>query len=107
MTQLVVFDDVTSKEATDALRSYMTTQTIFQYTIDLSESSDNVQWVTGWDAREFVKSKYRVLLRPLVNYVSGTDSYYPYDVALNLIRSFDNSQVVFLALFTLCLFEFV
>ncbi|XP_078576469.1 uncharacterized protein LOC144862077 [Branchiostoma floridae x Branchiostoma japonicum] len=58
-----------------------------------SEYSDNVRWITGFDIDVFVKSYFWRASREIVSHVSGTSGFYPYDVALNLIRMADHTMI--------------
>ncbi|XP_078659854.1 uncharacterized protein LOC144904655 [Branchiostoma floridae x Branchiostoma belcheri] len=58
-----------------------------------TEGSDNVRWITGFSIDAFVKSYFWRASREIVSHVSGKSGFYPYDVALNLIRLADHTKI--------------
>uniref|UniRef100_H2ZAF5 Prolyl 4-hydroxylase alpha subunit Fe(2+) 2OG dioxygenase domain-containing protein n=1 Tax=Ciona savignyi TaxID=51511 RepID=H2ZAF5_CIOSA len=55
-------------------------------------SSDNVQWIAGFNVNKFANSRFWPVINQVATYVSGNDTWYPYDVACNLIRSADHTR---------------
>ena len=91
-----VFDGLLSQNDVDELRRYAKRHGSFlfgDYTVG-DEGSDNVQWIGKYNITRFTQSKYWRLAQKVVEYVSGgTTTWYPYDVACNVVRSCDHTRI--------------
>nr|CAB3263028.1 uncharacterized protein LOC100186758 [Phallusia mammillata] len=89
---VAVFDGLFKKEDLDELRTHTVKNGKYFYDDSLDLSSDNVQWIAGFHVDNFVKSRFWPVIKQMAEYVTGYDSWYPYDVACNLIRSADHTR---------------
>nr|XP_026694880.1 uncharacterized protein LOC100186758 isoform X2 [Ciona intestinalis] len=87
-----VFDGLFSQADLDALRTYSIKYGKYYYDDHLDMSSDNVQWIAGFNVNKFANSRFWPVISQVATYVSGNNTWYPYDVACNLIRSADHTR---------------
>jgi Rps23 Pro-64 3,4-dihydroxylase Tpa1-like proline 4-hydroxylase len=94
---VVVYDNLLEKEELDELRSYLIAfHDTYHYQIhdeSLEEDSDNVQWVAGLKNEEFVRSRVWTLTQRILQHATNRSDWYPYDVALNIIRGADYTRI--------------
>ncbi|XP_076820366.1 uncharacterized protein LOC143465783 isoform X1 [Clavelina lepadiformis] len=90
---LAVFDDLFDKRDLDALRTYTVKYGKYFYDDHLDLTSDNVQWIAGFQVKKFVQSRFWPIVKKVASFVSGKDTWYPYDIACNLIRSTDHTRM--------------
>jgi Rps23 Pro-64 3,4-dihydroxylase Tpa1-like proline 4-hydroxylase len=90
--QVIILDNIFSEDDLNMLRNFVLENGTYNFDLS-SESADNVQWITGYEVEEFVKSHIWAQTKQVVDHVLGRDDYYPYDVTCNLIRTFDHPQI--------------
>eukprot|EP00118_Oscarella_pearsei_P027971 m.311443 g.311443 ORF g.311443 m.311443 type:complete len:460 (+) comp70249_c0_seq1:114-1493(+) len=89
--EILVLDAIFKEDDLDGLLNFVITKGTYE--LDTSESSsDNVQWITGYDVQSFVQSGIWAVSKRIADYVIDED-YYPYDVTCNLIRPFDHTLI--------------
>ncbi|CAH1246239.1 Hypp7687 [Branchiostoma lanceolatum] len=89
---ITVLDDVFTPDEILALTDYLAANCTYT-DANPEEDSDNVRWITGFDIDVFAKSFFWRASREIVSHVSGNSGFYPYDVALNLIRLADHTMI--------------
>jgi len=55
------------------------------------DSTDNVQWIMGFEVDDFIQSSMWQLVTQIVTTISGKKGYYLYDIGLNNIQSADST----------------
>ncbi|XP_035689180.1 uncharacterized protein LOC118424634 [Branchiostoma floridae] len=94
---IAVYDGVFGDEDLESLHSYL--NSMFQNLIfsphdtELLEDNDNVQWITNFNVESFVKSRVWNVVSHVADHVSNATNWYPYDVAMNVIRSADYTRI--------------
>ena len=56
-----------------------------------ADSTDNVQWVLAVETVPFLQTRLWKLVKQVVKYISGRDTFYPYDVSCNHIQTIDQT----------------
>lgn len=90
--RVAVFDELFPKSDLDELRTWTIKYGRYFFDDSLDVSSDNVQWIAGFNVERFVESRFWPVIRKMAAYISGKDTWYPYDVACNLIRTADHTR---------------
>lgn len=58
------------------------------------EDHDNVQWIAGFDVTEFTQTQVWKRVQEMLGFINkGKHDWYPYDVALNLVRPADHTRI--------------
>ncbi|XP_033642095.1 uncharacterized protein LOC117302311 [Asterias rubens] len=91
--KIYVFDDLFSKEDLDKLRTFTVDHGNYFFDDSIDADSDNVQWIAAFSIDNFTQTTVWNITRQVAKYVSGTDEWFPYDVACNVIRSFDYTRI--------------
>ncbi|XP_022090064.1 uncharacterized protein LOC110978974 [Acanthaster planci] len=91
--KIFVFDDLFSTEDLDKLRSFTVRHGHYFFDDSIDTDSDNVQWIAAFNIDDYVRSRMWNITRRVARYVSGTDKWFPYDIACNVIRSYDHTRI--------------
>ncbi|XP_038078871.1 uncharacterized protein LOC119746140 [Patiria miniata] len=91
--KVFVFDDLFSSEDLDKLRKFTANHGNYFFDDSIDSDSDNVQWIAGFNIDDFVQSRMWNITRQVARYVSGTDKWFPYDIACNIIRAYDHTRI--------------
>ncbi|EDV24217.1 hypothetical protein TrispH2_007332 [Trichoplax sp. H2] len=90
--KIFVFDGLFKNEELEELRQSIKNAR-FYYDDSVDSGTDNVQWIAGFNIDSYTKSYFWQIQKQVAAYVSGKDQWYPYDVACNMIRSADHTQI--------------
>merc|ERR1719354_132522 len=95
--KMTVVDGVFDYDEIISLRSFvLNNHAPMYYDNSLDSDSDNVQWITGINAYEFVRTNmWKSVLKATNKHfgVSRKGEWYPYDVGVNIIRENDHTRV--------------
>lgn len=89
---VAVFDGLFSEASLSTIRAWTIKYGLYFFDGSLDLSSDNVQWIAGMNVHDFIETDFWPIIRKVAAYVSNTSDWYPYDVACNLIRSYDHTR---------------
>ncbi|XP_070560656.1 uncharacterized protein [Ptychodera flava] len=91
--RVVVFDDLFDKKDLDDLRKYTLKYGEYYYDDSLDSVSDNVQWIAGYEVKSYIKSRFWNITKQVMTHITGKDTWFPYDVSCNLVRSADHTRI--------------
>eukprot|EP00118_Oscarella_pearsei_P026713 m.310328 g.310328 ORF g.310328 m.310328 type:complete len:544 (+) comp50935_c0_seq1:226-1857(+) len=95
--RMAVYDNILSDSELSELRSYLISyHDSYHYQIhdeSIEEDSDNVQWVSGLPTSLFLKSSVWGLTEKIAAHISNKTGWFPYDVALNIVRGVDYTRI--------------
>lgn len=89
---VAVFDGLFNEAALSTIRAWTIKYGLYFFDGSLDLSSDNVQWIAGINIHDFIETDFWPIIKKVAAYVSKTSDWYPYDVACNLIRSYDHTR---------------
>ncbi|XP_076802767.1 uncharacterized protein LOC143446834 isoform X1 [Clavelina lepadiformis] len=92
---LHIFDDLFTTDEVRQWKSHLL-KSLPQgnsYDTDQLEDNDNVQWISAYDVESFMKTDMWPRFLALCEFVSNETEWYPYDVALNFVRSADHTRI--------------
>nr|XP_039267648.1 uncharacterized protein LOC120342750 [Styela clava] len=93
---IYVFDDLYTTEELRAWRDHLLNvgrPGISHYDFDLLEDHDNVQWIVQYNVSQFLQTPVWQRVEELLEFVGEKNKWYPYDVALNLVRPADHTRI--------------
>lgn len=80
-----------------ALRQFVLANASFSFddstNEDTADDTDNVQWIVGFGESAMVRSRLWPFFRAAADFVTPWPGFYPYDVSINVIRSWDHTLV--------------
>lgn len=89
---VLVLDNVFPGQITDAL-AYTVSNGVYADNPAEAGSTDNVQWILGFEVHDFLKTPLWPVINDIVTYASGRDSYYPYDIGCNNLQGADSPTI--------------
>ncbi|XP_038073758.1 uncharacterized protein LOC119741890 [Patiria miniata] len=94
---IAVYDNIFSAADLEELQQALLAQGEIMYLphdVQPEEDVDNAQWIKSFDPEKFATSAVWRRLSQVMRHVSGNrTSWYPYDVALNIVRSADHTRI--------------
>eukprot|EP00794_Sanderia_malayensis_P015019 gene15019-16569_t len=94
---VAVFDNVVPEEELLALRSFFMNKnsayTYGSYDPEKSEQHDNVNWIVKLSPTKALDSRVWKYVKHVVSYLSNETTWFPYDVAMNIIQHTHNPRI--------------
>ena len=91
--KVLIFDDIFPKELVTSLFDFVINKAAYMEQEIEIDSEDNVRWILGLDEPLFMEGPIWAVLKQLLQYVSGVDTYHPYDISVNHIRRTDSTII--------------
>ena len=91
--KVLIFDDIFPKELVASLFDFVINKAAYTEQEIETDSEDNVRWILGLDEPLFMKGPIWAVLKQLLQYASGLDTYHPYDISVNHIRRTDSTII--------------
>ena len=90
--KIVVLDGIIPKSLLDALASVVSNGAYTDFPAE-EESSDNVQWILSFETEDFLQSSLWPIIHDFVGHISGSDTFFPYDIGCNNIQGRDSPTI--------------
>lgn len=90
--KIYVLDDLYTPQELEGLRRLVEYKQCF-YLDSVDAGSDAVSWMAQFSLQDFVDSNLWNIHQQVAKHVGSRDSYFPYDVSCNMIKSNDNTRV--------------
>ena len=91
--KVLIFDDVFPKELVTSLFDFVINKAAYTEQEIEIDSEDNVRWILGLYEPLFIEGPIWAVLKQLLQYATGVDTYHPYDVSVNHIRRTDSTTI--------------
>jgi hypothetical protein len=92
-----LFSTVRSREWLRQLRNHVVANASYSFDDSTNEETqddtDNVQWIVGLDESYVTRTHLWPILRAIMDHVTPWPGFWPYDVSVNVIRSWDHTLV--------------
>nr|XP_002131909.1 uncharacterized protein LOC100176023 [Ciona intestinalis] len=90
-----IFDDLFTVDELKAWRSHIWkyNAVVNGFDSEPSEGHDNVQWMAAMDVDRFISTGMWPRLQGVLKFISNKTDWYPYDVALNYVRTADHTRI--------------
>ena len=89
---IVILDNIIPEPILNAL-AYTVSNGVYTDFPAGPESTDNVQWILSFEVDHFLQTPLWPITHDIVTYISGRDTYYPYDVGCNNIQGRDSPKI--------------
>ncbi|XP_071511197.1 uncharacterized protein [Diadema antillarum] len=95
--KILIFDNLFDKDHLERLRASLVhspNAVLSGFDVDAAEMVDNTRWIKTFDCLEFAESSTWAVMSQVANHVGrGQQTWFPYDVSLNVVRSADHTRV--------------
>ncbi|XP_033125447.1 uncharacterized protein LOC117123576 [Anneissia japonica] len=91
--RILVFDNLFLEEDLKKIQHHVLNFGDFYYDDSFDFDSDNVVWIAAFSVDGFVRSRMWPIVQQVASFSSGKDTWFPYDISCNVIRSADHTRI--------------